>query len=48
MKPNKNRLAKLAKATAEKALKRDANTTTCVYFYQAKPPAELARFKKTK
>lgn len=41
-------IAKLAKTVAEKALKRDANQTTCSIFYQPKAPKELERFKKNK
>lgn len=41
-------IAKLAKSVAEKALKRDANQTTCSIFYQPKAPKELDRFKKNK
>lgn len=41
-------IAKLAKSVAEKALKRDANQTTCTFFYQPKAPKELDRFKKNK
>lgn len=39
-------IAKLAKRTAEHALRRDANQTTCSFFYQPKAPAQLDRFKK--
>lgn len=38
--------AKIVKKVAEKALTRDANTTTCVGVYQPKVPAEIERFKK--
>lgn len=41
-------VAKMAKAVAEKALKRDANQTTCSIFYQPKAPASLKQFKKIK
>lgn len=41
-------IAKLAKSVAEKALKRDANQTTCSIFYQPKAPKELDRFKNKK
>ncbi len=41
-------IAKMAKAIAEKALKRDANQTTCSIFYQPKAPASLEQFKKSK
>lgn len=40
--------AKIAKTVAEKALKRDANQTTCTIFYQPKMPAGLKQFKKNK
>jgi len=38
--------AKLAKKVAEKALRRDANSTTCTGIYQPKAPANLEMFKK--
>lgn len=41
-------IAKMAKAIAEQALKRDANQTTCSIFYQPKAPASLEQFKKSK
>lgn len=37
--------AKAAKAAAENALKRNANSTTCWAIYQPKVPAALDRFK---
>ena len=37
--------AKAAKSAAEKALKRNANSTTCWAIYQPKAPAALDRFK---
>lgn len=40
--------AKFAKTTAEHALKRDANSTTCVAIYQPKAPADLNKFKSSK
>lgn len=43
---SKNIVVKLAKNIAEKALKMDANSTTCVAIYQPKVPANLDRFKK--
>lgn len=46
MKNSKTLIAKIAKAAAEKALKADANQTTCSFFYQPKVPADLNRFKK--
>lgn len=48
MKTGKNIVARLAKVSAEKALRRDANRTTCTTFYQPKTPAGLARFRKPK
>lgn len=36
---------KLAKVTAVQALKRDANSTTCIAVFQPKVPAKLAKFK---
>ena len=44
----KNLIAKMAKKAAENALRRDANSTTCVCIYQPKAPAELKRFKNIK
>lgn len=40
--------AKIAKIAAEKALRRDANQTSCAVLYQPKAPAGLTRFKKGK
>lgn len=48
MKTSKMMLPKVAKALAEKALRRDANSTTCVAFYQPKAPEKLKRFKNSK
>ena len=48
MNANINGIAKLAKLTAEKALKRDANCTTSLCFYQPRVPATLKRFKSCK
>lgn len=48
MKNGKKAFAKVARKAAERALRRDANATTCVGFYQPKAPAELKRFKKSK
>lgn len=41
-------MPKIAKALAEKALKRDANSTSCGYFYQPKAPESLKRYKNCK
>lgn len=38
--------ANIAKKSAENALKRDANTTTCSAIYQPKAPIELKKFSK--
>lgn len=38
--------AQIAKKIAEKALRRDANSTTCIGVYQPKAPANLEHFKK--
>lgn len=46
MKHVKMIIAKIAKNSAEQALKRDANCTTCGAIYQPNAPANLARFKK--
>lgn len=43
---SKKATANFAKKIAEKALKRDANNTTCVGVYQPKVPAKLDSFKK--
>lgn len=48
MKVNKNLIAVVAKKTAEHALRRDANRTTCLSIYQPKAPAALERFKNSK
>lgn len=48
MKHGKNFVAKAAKAAALHALKRDANSTTCLVVYQPKAPVSLAHFKKVK
>lgn len=37
----------LAKLAADKALRRDANRTTCTHIYQPKVPNSLNRFKKS-
>lgn len=41
-------LAKQAKKEAEKALKMDANSTSCTMIYQPKAPAALKKFSKIK
>lgn len=46
MKNGKILAAKIAKQAAEKALRRDANQTTCNIIFQPKAPAGLDRFKK--
>lgn len=47
MKHTREMIVALAKNAAEKALRRDANRTTCNYIYQPKPPNSLNRFKKS-
>lgn len=48
MKIGKKLLNMAVKTTAEKALKRDANSTTCAAFYQPKVPANFNQFKNNK
>lgn len=48
MKFVKEALPRIAKIAAEKALKRDANCTTCISFYQPKAPDSLKKFQKGK
>lgn len=48
MKYGKNYAAKAVKAVALHALKRDANSTTCLAVYQPKAPAGLNLLKKNK
>ncbi len=48
MKETKKLIASLAKNAAEKALRADANKTTCFAIYQPKAPAGLERFKQNK
>ena len=48
MKNGKNIIAKAAKKAAERELRRDANQTSCVLFYQPKAPNGLNRFKSGK
>lgn len=40
------RLAAAAKAVAEQSIKLDANSTSCMIFYQPKAPAALKKFSK--
>lgn len=48
MKVAKHALSKVAKNIAKKVLKRDANSTTCISFYQPKAPVALKRFQTSK
>lgn len=48
MKKTLSIFASAAKTSAEKALKRDANSTTCWGVYQPKAPANLKKFSKIK
>ena len=41
METKKNLIARVAKKVAENALRRDANSTTCVCIYQPKIPEKL-------
>lgn len=45
---SKKTIAKLAKRAAEKALRQNANSTTCGAFYQPRLPANFEQFKKPK
>ena len=45
LKNTKKLAAKVAKAAAETALKRDANNATCFAIFQSKAPANLNLFK---
>ncbi|MDD5796498.1 MAG: cyclic lactone autoinducer peptide [Oscillospiraceae bacterium] len=47
MRDVKSIVANVAKTVAEKALTRDANSTTCIAIFQPKAPVGLDRFKKT-
>lgn len=46
MKSQKKFFTKAIKAMAEKSLKSDANSTTCMAVYQPKAPATLKKFSK--
>ena len=46
MNKGKEIAAALAKNAAERALRRDANRTSCNFIYQPKVPNGLDRFKK--
>lgn len=48
MKNVKELFSSMAKTAAERALKRDANRTTCVAFYQPKLPTKIEKFKNIK
>lgn len=48
METQKKYMAMAAKAVAERALKRDANQTSCCILYQPKAPAILKLYKKEK
>ena len=48
MKSKKSLIALLAKKAAERALRRDANRTTCAGIFQPKAPEALKRFKDSK
>lgn len=46
MKKSLSVFTKIVKKSAEGALKRDANTTTCSAIYQPKAPTSLKKFSK--
>lgn len=46
MKSQKNFFTKAIKTMAEKSLERNANSTTCIYYYQPKAPDALKKFSK--
>ena len=46
MKKLKSAISKMAKNSAEFALRRDANATTCAAVFQPKAPATLDKLKK--
>ncbi len=46
MRNDKIKITKLAKSIAERALYRNANSTTCISFYQPPVPVKLACFKE--
>ena len=48
MEKRKNVVLKVVKKSAEKALRRNANSTTCIGIFQPKTPAGLERFKNVK
>lgn len=48
MKSTKKTLSKIAKTIAGKALNRDANSTTCISFYQPKAPTALKKYQASK
>lgn len=41
-----SKIAAAAKAVAEKSIQLDANSTSCMIFYQPKAPAALKKFSK--
>lgn len=46
MKSQKKFFTNAIKTIAEKSLERNANSTTCIYYYQPKAPAALKKFSK--
>ncbi len=46
MKSQKKIFTTAIKAMAEKSLERNANSTSCIIYYQPKAPASLDKFKK--
>lgn len=46
MKSQKSLFTKVIKSVAEKALTRDANSTSCMIYHQPKAPLSLKKFSK--
>lgn len=46
MKSAKKTAQKAIKSLAKNTLKRDANSTSCIWVYQPKAPADLKKFSK--
>lgn len=46
MKSQKNIFTKAVKTITEKSLERNANSTSCILYYQPKAPIDLKKFSK--
>ena len=46
MKSQKNLFTKTIKTVVEKSIIRDANSTSCIVYYQPKTPASIKNFSK--